>query len=76
MNWQDFWSGTPTDVSSRDVSGNIRSGRRVFRRTEITTEQTVAQTRSGVRQTLVPQVVRNTIGDRIVNVAFRSIHKK
>ena len=68
--WQDFWSGTPTDVSSRDVSGNIRSGRRVFRRTEITTEQTVAQTRSGVRQTLVPQVVRNTIGDRIVNVAF------
>jgi len=68
--WQDFWSGTPTDVSSRDVSGNIRSGRRVFRRTEITTEQTVAQTRAGVRQTLVPQVVRNTIGDRIVNVAF------
>ena len=48
----------------------MRSGRRVFRNTEVTTEQTVNQTRTGVRQRLVPQVVRNSIGDRIVNVAF------
>src|SRR5210317_1891020 len=68
--WQDFWTGAPRDVSSRDVSGNLRSGRRVFRRTRITTERTVSQTRTGVRQRLVPQVVRNSIGDRIVNVAF------
>ncbi len=68
--WQDFWSGAPRDVSSRDTSGNQRAGRRVFRTTEITSEQTVRQTRSGVRQRLVPQVVRNSIGDRIVNVAF------
>jgi hypothetical protein len=68
--WQDFWAGAPRDVASRDVSGDLRSGRRVFRNTEVTTEQTVNQTRTGVRQRLVPQVVRNSIGDRIVNVAF------
>jgi len=68
--WQDFWTGAPRDVSSRDVSGNLRSGRRVFRRTEVTSTQQVNQTRTGVRQRLVPQVVRNSIGDRIVNVAF------
>ena len=68
--WQDFWTGAPRDVRSRDTSGNQRQGRRVFRNTEITSEQTVSQTRTGVRQRLVPQVVRNSIGDRIVNVAF------
>ena len=68
--WQDFWTGAPRDVSSRDVSGNQRQGRRVFRRTEITSTQTVNQTRTGVRQRIVPQVVRNSIGDRIINVAF------
>ena len=68
--WQDFWSGSTRNVSSRDTSGNIRSGRRVFRRTEIETAQTVSQTRTGLRQRLVPQVVRNSIGDRVVNVAF------
>ena len=68
--WQDFWGGAVRDVASRDISGNIRSGRRVFRRTEIETAQTVSQTRTGVRQRLVPQVVRNSIGDRVVNVAF------
>ena len=68
--WQDFWSGSPSDVSSRDVGGARRSGRRVFTNTEITTQQLVNQTRTGVRQRLVPQTVRNSIGDRIVNVAF------
>ena len=68
--WQDNWSGTPRDVSSRDISGNMRSGRRVFRRTEVTTAQQVNQTRTGMRQRLVPQTVRNSIGDRIINVAF------
>ena len=68
--WQDFWSGSPADVSTRDVGGARRSGRRVFTNTEITTQQLVNQTRTGVRQRLVPQTVRNSIGDRIVNVAF------
>jgi len=68
--WQDFWTGAPRDVGSRDISGTQQSGRRLFRRTEITTEQTVSQTRTGIRQRLVPQVVRRSIGDRIVNFAF------
>ena len=67
--WQDFWSGSTRDVSSRQVGGG-RSGRRVFAVDEIETAQTVRQTRTGLRQRLVPQVVRNSIGDRIVNVAF------
>ena len=67
--WQDFWSGATRDVSSRQVGGG-RSGRRVFAVDEIETAQTVQQTRTGLRQRLVPQVVRNSIGDRIVNVAF------
>tara|TARA_B100000085_G_scaffold88352_1_gene79728 strand:+ start:1789 stop:8022 length:6234 start_codon:yes stop_codon:yes gene_type:complete len=67
--WQDFWTGQP-NTTSRDISGNQRQGRRIFRRTEVTTQTTVNQTRTGVRQRVVPQVVRNSIGDRIVNVAF------
>jgi len=68
--WQDFWAGAPRDVASRDVSGVQRDGRRLFVRQEIETAQTVSQTRTGIRQRIVPQVVRNSIGDRIVNVAF------
>ncbi len=67
--WQDFWSGATRDVASRDT-GTGRAGRRVFATTEIETAQTVQQTRTGLRNRLVPQVVRNSIGDRIVSVAF------
>ena len=68
--WQDFWSGTPTDIATRDVGGQRREGRRIFTRTEISSVQQVSQTRTGIRQTLVPQTVRNSIGDKIVSVAF------
>ena len=67
--WQDFWSGATRDVATTQRSRG-QSGRRVFVREEIETAQTVQQTRTGLRQRLVPQVVRNSIGDRIVNVAF------
>jgi len=67
--WQDFWSGATRDVATTQ-RGRGQSGRRVFVREEIETAQTVQQTRTGLRQRLVPQVVRNSIGDRIVNVAF------
>ena len=68
--WQDNWTGRPIDIATRDTSGNQRAGRRVFRTTEITSTQQVQQTRTGIRQTIVPQTVRNSIGDRIVSVAF------
>jgi hypothetical protein len=33
--WQDSWTGTPIDITSRDTSGDLRAGTRVFRETEI-----------------------------------------
>ena len=68
--WQDNWTGRPIDIATRDTTGNQRDGRRLFRTTEITSTQQVQQTRTGIRQTIVPQTVRNSIGDRIVSVAF------
>ena len=68
--WQDSWTGTPVDIASRDTSGELREGRRVFRETEIESITAVSQTRTGVRQTIVPQTIRNSIGDRIISVAF------
>ena len=68
--WQDQWTGTPIDIGSRDTSGTMRSGRRLFVNTEISSVQQANQTRTGIRQTIVPQTVRNSIGDRIISVAF------
>ena len=75
--WQDMWTGQPIDGTRRNVGGQIREQtfargvpRRVLQRQEITTVQQVNQTRTGVRSVLVPQVVRNSLGDRVINVAF------
>ena len=37
--WQDQWTGTPIDIGSRDTSGTMRSGRRLFVNTEISSVQ-------------------------------------
>ena len=67
--WQDFWTGTPT-VTGRRRLGNVRRGRRINARHEITETGNQTSTRTGVRSTIVPQVVRNSIGDRVVSVGF------
>ena len=67
--WQEFWSGTPTEVGRRNL-GTGRQGRRVFRREEITSTGQLSATRTGVRTRIVPQVVRNSIGDRVVSVGI------
>ncbi len=67
--WQEFWSGTPTEVGRRNL-GTGRRGRRVFRREEITSTGQLSATRTGVRTRIVPQVVRNSIGDRVVSVGI------
>ena len=78
--WQDMWTGRPVEQTT-NIGGQVREhafgvpnifgrGRRVLQRQEITTTQQVNQTRTGVRSTIVPQVVRNSLGDKIVNVAF------
>jgi hypothetical protein len=75
--WQDQWSGRPRDLEVRNLGGQVREQtfafgvpRRVLQRQLVTTGTLTQQTRTGVRNVLVPQTVRNSIGDRIINVAF------
>ena len=75
--WQDNWVGRPVEAGTRNIGGRRREQtfahgipRRVLQTQEITTAQQVNQTRTGVRSVFVPQVVRRSLGDRILNVAF------
>jgi len=57
--WQDQWSGNPRT--------NTRwQGRALV----ATTSRDVVQTRAGVRTTIVPQTVRQSLGNRVISVAF------
>ena len=80
--WQDFWAGTPVDTAI-STSGDYIGGNRVAGRgrgvggwtvrardVTTTTEQQISQTRTGIRTAIVPQVVRTSLGDKVVNVAF------
>ena len=75
--WQDNWVGRPVEAGTRNIGGRRREQtfahgipRRVLQTQEITTVQQVNQTRTGVRSVVVPQVVRRSLGDRVLNVAF------
>ena len=76
--WQDNWVGRPVEVKALEISAveeenkHLAHGipRRVLQTQEITTVQQVNQTRTGVRSVVVPQVVRRSLGDRVLNVAF------
>jgi len=75
--WQDNWVGRAVEAERRAIGGAIReqqfrngAPRRIIQQQEITTVQQVNQTRTGIRQVMVPQVVRNSLGDRVLNVAF------
>jgi hypothetical protein len=75
--WQDNWVGRPVEAGRRNIGGHRREQtfahgipRRVLQTQEITTSQQVNQTRTGVRSVFVPQVVRRSLGDRVLNVAF------
>ncbi len=75
--WQDNWVGRPVEAGTRNIGGQRREQtfahgipRRVLQTQEITTVQQVNQTRTGVRSVVVPQVVRRSLGDRVLNVAF------
>jgi len=57
--WQDQWSGNPR--TDQRWQGN---------RLVQTTSQDVVQTRSGIRTTIVPQTVRQSLGNRVISVAF------
>src|SRR5210317_2169159 len=75
--WQDNWVGRPVESGTRNIGGARREQtfahgipRRVLQTQEITSVQQVNQTRTGVRSVFVPQVVRRSMGDRVLNVAF------
>ena len=75
--WQDNWVGRAVEAGTRNIGGQRREQtfrfgvpRRVLQQQEITTVQQVNQTRTGVRSVFVPQVVRRSMGDRVLNVAF------
>src|SRR6056300_1763905 len=57
--WQDQWSGNPR-------SSNRWQGNSLVQ----TTSRDVVQTRAGIRTTIVPQTVRQSLGNRVVSVAF------
>ena len=69
--WQDFWQGTPVERITSQSDREVNQGRiGTVRDTVLTTSQQVSQTRSGVRTAIVPQVVRTSLGDRVLNIAF------
>src|SRR5210317_1446625 len=57
--WQDQWSGNPR-TNTRWQGNNLVQ----------TTSSDVVQTRAGIRTTIVPQTVRQSLGNRVVSVAF------
>jgi len=57
--WQDQWSGNPR-------TNNRWQGNSLVQ----TTSTDVVQTRAGVRTTIVPQTVRQSLGNRVISVAF------
>jgi hypothetical protein len=70
--WQDFWQGTPVETTT---TNNVRRGNQNgwtvdFGDVSLTTSQAVSQTRTGIRSALVPQVVRTSLGDKVLNIAF------
>jgi len=66
--WQEFWSGTPTVNENR--SSKLMRGRAIIRANDITETGEIGITRTGIRSRIVPNVIRNSIGDRIVSVGI------
>jgi len=70
--WQDFWVGQPVETGTVVTNQRAAHGGRAPLLADITrtTEQRVSQTRTGVRSNFVPQVVKTSLGDRVLNIAF------
>jgi len=68
--WQTNWTGRALVESSQNVGGRFRQGRAVRQRIETTSINQVNQSRTGITTTAIPQTVRTSMGDRVVDVAF------
>tara|TARA_B100001057_G_scaffold499747_1_gene611596 strand:+ start:5276 stop:11542 length:6267 start_codon:yes stop_codon:yes gene_type:complete len=58
--WQDQWTGNPR------TGGRWTSGDLIMQ----TTTSDVRQTRTGIRTRIVPQTVRQSLGDRVISIGF------
>jgi hypothetical protein len=69
--WQTNWTGSPImDIGSQRTGSTWRHGRAVRQRVNITSINQVNQSRTGITTTAVPQTVRTSMGDRVIDVAF------
>ena len=66
--WNDYWSGSVKETN-RQVDRTL-SGNQLKTTTTINTEQRVKQRRSGIRTALVPNTIKNSLGDRVTSIAF------
>jgi hypothetical protein len=57
--WQDQWSGNPRTDTRWQGNSLVQ-----------TTSADVVQTRSGIRTVIIPQTVRQSLGNRVISVAF------
>ena len=67
-NWNDSWLGNVQALNRRTETRNTNG--KTFRVTTVDTEQRVGRTRAGIRTSLVPNTVRQSLGDRVLNVTF------
>ena len=68
--WTNNWTGTSTTNTTENFEQRGGHGWRVMQRDIQTTTQTGTRTRAGIRQVIVPKTITNSIGDRIISVAF------
>ena len=69
--WQTNWVGASiATVSTQRFGGRWRNGRRILQQARVTTLNQVNQSRTGITTTAIPQTVRTSMGDRVVDVAF------
>ena len=68
--WQTNWTGRSMDIGSERVGPTWRKMRQVRSRVNITSINQVNQSRTGITTTAIPQTVRTSMGDRVVDVAF------
>ena len=68
--WTNNWTGQQTTNSTEQFEQRGGHGWRVMQRDIQTTTSTGTRTRAGIRQVIVPKTITNSIGDRIISVAF------
>ena len=68
--WQNHWTGVSTSNSTEQYKQRGGHGWRVMQRDISTTTRTGTQTRTGIRQVLVPKTVVQNVGDRVISIAF------